>query len=147
MSRETFVSCMSGRAAFATSVMSTLASWALLHRVLSRTDAQVDWLLLVALRALAAEELSYVGAVALACGWAVWRRSAAALGMIQLYAVVVGLWIVQYRWGQSPGSMIDPRFLLAVMAGITTLYASYLCLIAHAVIALRERLVRPRSAD
>jgi hypothetical protein len=141
------VPSMSKRSAFATSVIATLVSWGLLHRVLSRADLQVDWLLLVVMPDLAAEEVGYVGAVALACGWAVWRRRPAALGTIQLYAVVVGFWLVQYRWGQRPGSMFDPRFVLAVMAGVTTLYASYLCLISHAVIALRERFERPRSGE
>jgi hypothetical protein len=41
--------------------------------------------------------------------------------------------------------MLDFRLALAMMAGIATLHASYLCLIGHVVIALRERFEPPRS--
>lgn len=136
---------MSRPVALVTSIISALVSLALLQRVLRRGDFQVDWFLLGAWRDFPVEERCYLVGVVLACGWAVGRRRPEMLGWVQLYALAVGLWLTQFHWGEQPGEKVDPRFLLALMAGIATLHASYVCLLAHVVIAVRERFEQPRS--
>lgn len=128
---------MSRKVAVATSLLATLMSLLLLHRVLRRADADVSCLLPGALRGLAGEERAYLAAVAAGCGWAIWRRRAEALGWVQLCALVCGLWLMQYRWGEQAGKL-DPRFWFALVAGVATLHACYLCLVAHGVIVMSE---------
>lgn len=137
--QERSVTGVSARVALVTSTVSAIVSLFMLHRALRGADVQVDWLLLGVVRDLPAVESCYLAVVGVACGWAVRRRNPAALGTIQLYALAVGAWLAQRFWGEEPGPMVDHRALNALLAGAATLHACYLCLIAHAVVALRGR--------
>jgi hypothetical protein len=79
-----------------------------------------------------------------ASAWAVARRSHRALFEIQLAALALGLFLSEYRLGGEIGKMVDFRFALALVAGGVSLWCSYACLIAHAILAVLNRR-RPRT--
>lgn len=91
--------------------------------------AGVDWLDHLLLALVAAAGLG-----------AVLARHAAALLQIQLYALAAGLMLTHYRLGTEVRK-VDPRLVLGVMEGMVALQACYICLLAHAALWLRRRLL------
>jgi hypothetical protein len=111
----------------------------LLHRALAPASVPPDILFLGALRDADALDSVYLATVATACVWAVWRGKASALTSIQWRALGLGLLLTLYRLGTPVGEKFDPRFWLALLAGIMSLYSTYLCLLAHGAIAVLRR--------
>ncbi|HVJ19073.1 MAG TPA: hypothetical protein VM686_26825 [Polyangiaceae bacterium] len=128
---------LSPRVGVAISAVAAAILLILLHRALAVAEVAPDLLLLRAASDLEGPEQVYLLAVAAACAWAVVNNQPATLERIQLYALGVGLFLTQYRLGQV-AEKVDPRVVLAIVAGVASLYSCYLCLLAHAAIALRR---------
>jgi hypothetical protein len=121
-----------------TSLGFAVALLVLLHRALRPAEVPRDALLLGLSGFLEAPDYALLLAVAAACGGAVMKKQRGTVTTIQLYALAFGLLLTQYRLGFEVRKF-DPRVLLGITSGVTPLYASYLCLMAHAAIWIRRR--------
>jgi hypothetical protein len=145
MNRERLPSGLPGKLGVVISLGAMSFLLALVHRALRRAGSRPDFLLLGFARGLDGLERVYLFAVAVACLWAIWKCKRSALGWIQGYALGFGLMLTHYNLGTEVGEKFDPRFVLAFLAGVTSLYSCYLCLAAHIAIAVRERVGRLAS--
>jgi len=118
----------------------------LLHRALARAEAHPNSLLLCSLRDLGALEWAcpYLMLVAIACLAALVRRSHMALVRVQWGALGFGLCLTLFGLGSEVGK-VDPRLILALLGGVASLHACYVCLLAHAAL-WAFRLVSGRGA-
>jgi hypothetical protein len=121
-----------------TSLGAAAALLVLIHRALRSAELGGDALLVGLSGGLDALDYAVLLAVLAACGWAVVKQRRAALISIQLYALGFGLLLTQYRLGFEVRK-IDPRLVLAILSGVTTLYTCYLCLLAYAALWIRRR--------
>jgi hypothetical protein len=116
------------------------------HRALARMEAHHDVLLLSAFRGMAKLEwvCPYLIAVAVACAIAVVRRSRAALVRIQWVALGCGLFLTLHGLGERIGDKFDPRWALAVLGGVASLYSCYACLLGYAALSVLPRNISSR---
>ena len=121
------------------SAFSAAALIALLHRYSGWQMLRRDPLLFSLGLSFGTPEWLATASVLGASAWAVARRSHRALFEIQLAALALGLFLTEYRLGGEIGRKVDFRFALALIAGGVSLWCSYACVIAHAVLALLNR--------
>jgi hypothetical protein len=136
----------SDTAGVAVSLAAALTLIVLLHRALNAMEVSPDPLLLGMLAEVGGMDAAFLGAVVVACAWAVRREAASALIAIQWYSLGCGLFLMLYRLGSGASEKVDPRLVLAVCSGATVLYATYLCLLAHVALRIRRRIAsRPHA--
>ena len=87
----------------------------------------------------------YLGSIGAACMWAIWKRDRPLLGRIQLYALALGLFFTHHGLGHPIGEKLDTRALDATYAGIVSLWTCYLCLVAHVLIFVLQRVLDRKS--
>lgn len=113
-----------------------------LRRSLLRAGAKPDLLMLGAFQDFRLGEWALIVGVATLCAIAVVMRRRRWLIQVQAWSLAAGLFLTQLNLGDEPGPKFDPRLGYALIAGMATLHACYICLAAHLVIALRRASVR-----
>ena len=111
----------------------------LLHRSLGRAGASPDALLLGFVRDFGAAEWALILGTGVACTIAVAKHQARQLLCIQLLSLAVGLLLTHFELGSEVGQKVDLRFSFAIIAGAASLHCCYICLLAHAAMALNRR--------
>jgi len=111
----------------------------LLHRALGRVGVSPDVLMLGFVRDFGPAEWALILGTCVTCAIAVAKRQARQLLCIQLWSLAAGLLLTHFRLGSEVGEKVDLRFSFAIMAGAQSLHCCYICLLAHAAMALNRR--------